>query len=274
MPSIVALPNPEPQPTPAPIVARENPEPPRKAAAPVPNPALRRASAPPPRISEPTIRKIALPPSLKPKVRWNNRAPAIDPASKANNGNGNGAEYVAQKPLMPPAQNVIQMKPALPRPPRVIPRPENLVPQKPAPIMPRAKPAPAARTGQPIPAPIVRENPRPQVSAKVEMPAVRANPRSPVASNPQADFFEMFAQSGETAISKRRRKSKMRRFIIFESIVVGMLLPLAILGFAHHSTNVALVWTMNILTIASAVAAAVIPILFFALTPTLPEIER
>src|SRR5207302_5725415 len=105
MPSIVALPNPEPQPTPAPIVARENPEPPRKAAAPVPNPALRRASAPPPRISEPPIRKIALPPSLKPKVRWNNRAPAIDPASKANNGDGNGAEYVAQKPLMPPAQN-------------------------------------------------------------------------------------------------------------------------------------------------------------------------
>src|SRR5205085_4596265 len=119
MPSIVALPNPEPQPAPAPIVARENPEPPRKAAPPVPNPALRRVSAPPPRISEPPIRKIALPASLKPKVRWNNRAPAMDPAPNGNNGNGNGAEHVAQNPLMPSAQNVIQMKPAAARPPRL-----------------------------------------------------------------------------------------------------------------------------------------------------------
>src|SRR5438270_12087185 len=193
-PSIVALPNPEPQPAPAPIVARENPEPARKAAPPVPNPALRRASAPPPRISEPPIRKIALPASLKPKVRWNNRAPAMDPAPNGNNGNGNGAEHVAQKPLMPPAQNVIQMKPAPPRPPRVIPRPENLVPQKPAPVVPAAKPAPASKTAQPIPAPTIRANPRPVVPAKVEVPAVRGNPRTGVTSNPQADFFEMFAQ--------------------------------------------------------------------------------
>jgi hypothetical protein len=241
----------------------------RKAAPPISNPALRRASAPPPRVSEPAVRKIALPPSLKPKVRWNTRAPAMDPAPNANNGNG--AEHVAQKPSIAPAQNVIQMKPAPPRPPRVMPRPENLIPQKAAPVVPRAKSVPAARTVQPIPAPTVRANPRPVVPANVE---VRKNPRPVVASGPQADFFEMFAQSGETAISKRRRKTKMRRFIIFESIAVGMLLPLAILGFAHHSANVALIWTMNILTIASAVAAAIIPILFFAFTPTLPEIER
>jgi hypothetical protein len=31
---------------------------------------------------------------------------------------------------------------------------------------------------------------------------------------------------------------------------------------------------MNILTISAAVAAALIPIIFFAATPTLPEIER
>jgi len=31
---------------------------------------------------------------------------------------------------------------------------------------------------------------------------------------------------------------------------------------------------MNILTIASAVVAALLPIIFFAFTPTLPEIER
>ena len=62
--------------------------------------------------------------------------------------------------------------------------------------------------------------------------------------------------------------------MICESIAVGILLPLAILGLAHRPENIALVWIMNIATIAAAVAAALIPILFFALTPTLPEIER
>src|SRR5438128_11377599 len=50
-PSIVALPNPKPQPEPA---TPEAPEAVRsKPNVPVPNPALRRANAPPPRISEP-----------------------------------------------------------------------------------------------------------------------------------------------------------------------------------------------------------------------------
>ena len=84
----------------------------------------------------------------------------------------------------------------------------------------------------------------------------------------------MFAQSGETALSKRRRKAKMRRFIVCESIAVAVLMPLAILGLEHRPENAALLWIMNILTIASAVVAALIPIFFFAFTPTLPEIER
>ena len=84
----------------------------------------------------------------------------------------------------------------------------------------------------------------------------------------------MFAQNGETALSRRRRKAKMQRFIVCESIALAVLLPLAILGLAHRPENVALLWTMNISTIASAVAAALFPIFFFAFTPTLPEIER
>jgi hypothetical protein len=99
-------------------------------------------------------------------------------------------------------------------------------------------------------------------------------PRPPATSNSQADFFESFAQTGETALSKRRRKAKMRRFIVCESAAGAVLLPLAILGLAHHPDSVALVWIMNISTIASAVTAALLPIFFFAFTPTLPEIER
>ncbi|MEY2544733.1 MAG: hypothetical protein QOE81_2194 [Verrucomicrobiota bacterium] len=66
----------------------------------------------------------------------------------------------------------------------------------------------------------------------------------------------------------------MHRFVVCESVALAVLLPLAILGLSHHPENVALIWIMNIFTIASAVAAALLPIFFFAFTPTLPEIER
>ena len=98
-------------------------------------------------------------------------------------------------------------------------------------------------------------------------------PRPVATATSQADFFEAFAQTGETAVLRRRRKAKMRRFIACESVAVAVLLPLAILGLSYHPVNIALVWTMNILTIASAVAAALLPIFFFAFTPTLPEID-
>jgi hypothetical protein len=253
-PTIVALPNPKPQPPPAPVAARQNPEPVRKVSA--PNPALRRAAALPPRISEPPVRKIALPPTLKPKVRWNTRAPAMDPASTPNNGNR--AEHVPQESLMPPAENVIQMKPPQPvaRPPRVMPRPENV------PVAPPARPVSAPPPPKPMPV------------ARHPVQPVRDNPSPMAPANPQADFFEAFAQSGETAIPKRRRKAKMRRFIVYQSIALSILLPLAYLGLTFRAENAVLHWAMNILTIAAAFAAALIPILFFAATPTLPEIER
>ena len=116
-------------------------------------------------------------------------------------------------------------------------------------------------------------------------PRMMPPPESPVSQNPvaerlvavsnlQAEFFEKFAQSDGTALSKRRRKAKMRRFIACESAILAVLLPLAILGLSWPPDNVGVVWIINVLTIASAVAAALIPIFFFALTPTLPGIER
>jgi hypothetical protein len=249
-PSIVALPSPKPQP--APVATPKNPEAVRtKPAVPLPNPALRRASAPAPRIPDAPVRKIALPPSLKPKVRWNMRAPAMDPAPVANHD----VEPLPNEAPLPPTHNVIQMKPARQaRPPRMMPPPENTVSQNPVP-----------------------PSPRPMAVAKLTRPAqpqIAESSGPVVVSNPQADLFEMFAQSGETALSKRRRKTKMRRFIVCESAALAVLLPLVVLGLSHRPDNVALVWIINISTIASAVAAALLPIIFFAFTPTLPEIER
>src|SRR5260370_20321424 len=117
-PAIVPLPSPQAQP------------------APTPNPALRRISAPPPRIPEAAVRKMSLPPTLKPKVRWNMRAPAMDPAP-----NGvNGGEQILHAPPTAPAQNVIPMKPArVARPPRMMPPPQADMVQTPIPQAP-AKP--------------------------------------------------------------------------------------------------------------------------------------
>jgi hypothetical protein len=250
-PAIVPLPSPQVQP--APVVRRESSEPVRsKAPAPAPNPALRRVSAPPPRIPEAPVRKMSLPPTLKPKVRWNMRAPAMDAAPTADNG----AEQISHAPPTVPAQNVIQMRPArVPRPPRMMP-------------------PPPADVVHPIPEPPAKPVAPVKPATPVEVQPVYEIPRPAAVSNPQADFFETFAQTGETAVSKRRRKTKMRRFIVCESVALAVLLPLAIFGLSHHPENVALVWIMNISTITSAVAAALLPIFFFALTPTLPEIER
>lgn len=98
--------------------------------------------------------------------------------------------------------------------------------------------------------------------------------RPPVKPTSQADFFEMLAQASGTDLVQRRRKMKFRRFIFFESLAVGTLLPLAIIGLLANVTSPLLLWTMNIVTIAAAISAAAIPIAFYAFTPTLPEIER
>src|SRR6266513_2090937 len=240
-PAIVPLPSPQAQPAPV------------RSKMPAPNPALRRVSAPPPRVPEAPVRKMSLPATLKPKVRWNMRAPAIDPAPITDNGGG----QIPYAPPMAPAQNVIQMKPArIPRPPRMMPPPQAVTIQKPIPEPP-VEPVEPAEPAIPIQAQSVQEL-----------------SRLAATSNSQADFFEAFAQTGETALSKRRRKAKMRRFVVCESVAVAVLLPLVILGLAYHPASIALVWIMNIFTLTSAVAAALLPIFFFAVTPTLPEIER
>lgn len=110
--------------------------------------------------------------------------------------------------------------------------------------------------------------------APAQMRSVPAKPRPAAVSKPRADFFAMFGQTGETALSNQRRKMKFHRFIVCESAALGALLALAIVGLSFDPTNAAVAWIINIFAIASAVTAALIPIIFYALTPTLPEIER
>ncbi len=275
-PEIVALPDPEPEPvlSAEPAVEPEvvpqdwEPEVPEIKAPPAPNPALRRVHAPPPRIPEAPVRKIPLPASLKPKVRWNNRATPIDPTANRNNGNANGATEFPSAPL-PPAQNVIPMRAARPapvRPPQHAIRPAAAIPQIPVQPAPPRKPAPVATEMRPVAL-------RPAAGPVKPTPAPR-KPVAPAVSGPQADFFEMFAEDGHGVAVKRRREMKFRRFIAYEAAALLVLLPLVILGLTLNISTPVLRWIMNILTIAAAFAAVVIPIAFYAFTPTLPELER
>ena len=279
-PTIVALPDPEPEMVLEEIFPEnENGEvkiepvqvpvaPVPIARPPAPNPAVLRANAPAPRIPEtPPLKKIPLRPTLKPKVRWNNRAPAIDPAPVQNNGlNGNCSSGMIPTPLV--AQNVIPMKVTKPaRPPQTqqtIAPPTVMKPAAPSPLSaPRSAPKvlPTQKAPRPVQAPAA---PRPKPKPAAPTPVV----------NPQADFFEMFAEDGYAAAARRRRQMKLRRFIACEAAVLAVLLPLVILGLILNITSPGLRWTMNIFTIAAAVTAAIIPIMFFAFTPTLPELER
>lgn len=280
-PTIVALPNPQPRPMPAPIpvVAKENTAPVQKVAPPIPNPALRRSSAPPPRIPALPVRKIALAPPLKPKVRWNNRAPAMNPSPPvANNGNGNGSESIVREVPPLPARNVIQMRP--PGPPQMLPRPDSRAPENPRPVVPESvEDQPETLWPQnPLQmAPPEAKPPSPTPKATPAQPGPVSRPAAPTPAQlamPQTDFFDAFAESNQAIVWKRCRSQKMRRFIVCESVAVGILLPLAGIGVLFHPENAGLHWILNILTISAAVASALIPIIFFAATPTLPEIER
>jgi hypothetical protein len=112
-------------------------------------------------------------------------------------------------------------------------------------------------------------------SSAPEKRPVRAKPivqKRPVAPNQQADLFDVTVD--QEAAMRRRRQMKFRRFIACEVAALVVLVPLVILGLTLSITSPALHWLMNLFTIAAAISAAVIPIVFYAFTPTLPEIDR
>lgn len=80
----------------------------------------------------------------------------------------------------------------------------------------------------------------------------------------------------ETAIDqqplpKKHRSAKVRRFIAYEAVAVGIFLPLAVLGLLRLFRDPIMILVIDIITIAAAVAATLIPILFFAVAPRLPR---
>jgi hypothetical protein len=71
-----------------------------------------------------------------------------------------------------------------------------------------------------------------------------------------------------------RRRNKVFGFIIAEASATGLLLVAGALALSLKPADPALAWSINLLTIAAAVAVAIIPILFFAIMPVLPREGR
>ena len=228
-------------PEPVPLETRRK----RSAVVPLPDPEVRPPTAPQINLEPIRSKTLVAAPNPALRRRWTTRAPAMDhPSLTSENGTASVAPITA-------ARNLIPMNPTrVARPPRVMPTPQASVVQNFA-LGPLLEPI-----------------------APAQMRSVPAKPRPAAVSKPRADFLAMFGQTGETALSNQRRKMKFHRFIVCESAALGALLALAIVGLSFDSTNAGVAWIINIFAIASAVTAALIPIIFYALTPTLPEIER
>jgi len=79
----------------------------------------------------------------------------------------------------------------------------------------------------------------------------------------------MLDQNAKSGLLLRRR-NKVIGFIIAEASAIGLLFLAGSFAVSSWLTNSTLAFSINILTIAAAVATAVIPIAFFAVAPILP----
>jgi hypothetical protein len=72
----------------------------------------------------------------------------------------------------------------------------------------------------------------------------------------------------------QRRRNKLLGFIIAEASAIGLLLVAGAFAVSLKPANPTLALSMNIATIAAAVATAIIPIIYFAIAPVLPGADR
>jgi len=79
----------------------------------------------------------------------------------------------------------------------------------------------------------------------------------------------------ETNISNlSRRRSKVRGFIIAETVAIGVLLLAGAFVLAAGPVDSTVRTVLNVVLFAAAAGVATIPILFFALAPILPRSDR
>jgi hypothetical protein len=265
----------------------------------LPTPKREQAPQPPRPVPQTQAKRPLLaslvPKSLKRKARWNMRAMEPVPAADLNivSPRTNGArEEIRSSGSTPVAPLLPKPKPAvLPKislPPPTPPR-EHVPPpvsRQPEPIG-RVVEAPSADLVQTLLARSlyaaeepVEVTPRPPSPAQVRpqtrplsTPAHNGNstnsPIAAVAASDEDFALELFNDEGAPA--KKRRSPKLRKFLLWEAVAIGILIPLSILGFSRFFQDPLAVLLINVATITAAVAATLMPIFFFALAPPLPR---
>jgi hypothetical protein len=71
-----------------------------------------------------------------------------------------------------------------------------------------------------------------------------------------------------------RRRNKVVGFIITEAVAVGLLLVTGTFALSLKPADPTLALSINLATIAAAVAVAIIPIIYFAIAPVLPRADH
>ena len=72
----------------------------------------------------------------------------------------------------------------------------------------------------------------------------------------------------------QRHRNKVVGFLIAEISAIGALILAGIFAVSLNPADPTLALSINILTIAAAVAVAIIPIIYFAVAPVLPHEDR
>lgn len=82
--------------------------------------------------------------------------------------------------------------------------------------------------------------------------------------------YEFSGTQAEARSQRRRRVKKLFRFLVFEALAVGALLLSAKFAVAERFSENSLSYLYGTVMVIAAIGAAVIPVIFYGLPPTLP----
>ncbi len=85
------------------------------------------------------------------------------------------------------------------------------------------------------------------------------------------NLVSLITQPVGSDLLQRQRRAKFIRFIICQIVALSIVSGSAALGISQWFTDESLTLTFKFLTISAAIAAVIIPILFYALPATLPR---
>jgi hypothetical protein len=180
----------------------------------------------------------------------------------------------------------VDTKPAIPAVPeeKKISAPSSqsvLPPPRPPTAKPRLRPRPVLQprfeTVEPADSIPHDESIAPSVPEPASLVAPASGSWSHDHSLGREDETEQFGFPESTTLwpsVQRRRRARLIRFVVYELIALVALVLSAGVGLSHRLPNDPISLVTKVLTIASAIAVVVVPIIFYGLPETLPRSQR